>query len=82
MLRNLAPALALFFRQAWQTLAFQPKLVGYVRFRCQHCDRQIRRDTIAGLYIDGDGILVCGGTGGMVMHRPMPAIRQEGDDAE
>lgn len=80
LIRNLGPALALFFRQAWKTFQRQPKLAEFGPFRCQHCDRQIHPGGPGRTFVDNSGSVTC--TGGVsVLHRPMPVVRGGGDNA-
>ncbi len=80
ILRNLGPALSLFFRQAWKTFERQPKLADFVPefpLRCQHCDTPIRlddRDRGAPMFIDEFGFSGCYTGCHVLPHKPMPSV--------
>jgi hypothetical protein len=80
VIRNLAGALALFFRQTRQTFARQSKMATHVPdfpLRCQHCTAAIRLCNIevtpSPVYVDAAGHLLCDHEG-RILHRPMPSI--------
>lgn len=80
MIRNLAGALALFFRQAGKSLGRQPKLAAFVPefpLRCQHCEKPIKLTKttkhIGSQFSDEDGKFMCE-TSTFLPHRPMPSV--------
>jgi hypothetical protein len=80
VLRNLGPALRLFFRQAGRHLAEPIVHVPPFPLRCQHCNKSIRfalgmRGSTYPLFVDPEGHILCDtDPESRLLHRPMPSV--------